>query len=152
MLKKFEPKLHQGLRFKKNTNLLGLDLNFGLGFGICLWSGYSLGYVSTIPKSKRPKFQLSGVKFKFELEILSPQKIGIMITEVFKDSIRFRLGLHNLYSMWMALGLKFSAFLNDWMGVKNTSVLYVINDGVVDDTGVVYLRHYLNRLSSKFQE
>ena len=56
--------------------------------------------------------------------------------------------LNKLKSMWIAKGslkvpmLKMSSFWNDCKGVNNPPVLFVLNAGVVEDTGGSWLGFY----------
>ena len=71
-----------------------------------------------------------------------------------EDTVGSSLGFHNLKSIWMAQGspyvpgLKIPSFWSDCKGVKNPTVLYVVNAGVMEDTGGSWLGLYnLNPLA-----
>ena len=94
-----------------------------------------------------PKFKMSAFWNDWK-GVENPHVLYVMILEVLKDTRSSWLDLHNQKIMWMAPGslyvqsLKMSAFWNDWKGVKNPHVLYVIIAGVIEDTGGSWLRSY----------
>ena len=86
-----------------------------------------------VPPLKIPAFwnDWKGVK--------NPHVLYVIIAGVMKDTRSSWLEFHNLKSIWMAQGspyvplLKILAFWNNWKGVKNPHVLYVIIAGVMKD-------------------